>query len=185
MNYEPTKWQNGDTITSAKLNNIEDGVSEVNSEYTPTNWQNGDVITADKLNNIEQGIVNAGGSGMIISQVGSLTFINNTHAESAITFPVFWSKEDVGSDKDWVAADCAYFTPSATRVEFEEVILPFSEAFYTPIWEKNQIPLTFTATQETLDNYDIVYPEDTNFIVIIKKKNSNNIPFNITFSYVE
>lgn len=76
MSYEPTEWQNGDTITSAKLNNIEDGVSEVNSEYTPTNWQNGDVITADKLNNIEQGIVNAAGGEIGI--VTCIIHVNNT-----------------------------------------------------------------------------------------------------------
>ena len=28
--------------------------------YTPTNWQDGDIITAAKLNNIEQGLVSAG-----------------------------------------------------------------------------------------------------------------------------
>ena len=61
MSYTPTNWKKGDIITSARLNNIEDGVSEVSNEYTPTNWQNGDVITADKLNNIEQGIVDVGG----------------------------------------------------------------------------------------------------------------------------
>lgn len=30
-------------------------------EYTPTTWANGDAVTAAALNNIEQGIANAGG----------------------------------------------------------------------------------------------------------------------------
>lgn len=31
--------------------------------YTPNTWANGDVITSAKLNNMEQGIANAGGGG--------------------------------------------------------------------------------------------------------------------------
>ena len=31
--------------------------------YTPTTWANGDIITAAKMNNIEQGIVDASGGG--------------------------------------------------------------------------------------------------------------------------
>lgn len=63
MAYTPTDWKCGQTVTVEKLNNIERGVAEVNSEYTPTTWQCGDVITAEKMNKIEQGIANAGGGG--------------------------------------------------------------------------------------------------------------------------
>lgn len=34
--------------------------------YTPTSWQNGDVITSAKLNKIENGIANAGGGTDIL-----------------------------------------------------------------------------------------------------------------------
>lgn len=34
--------------------------------YTPTNWQNGDVITSEKLNKIENGISSAGGGTDIL-----------------------------------------------------------------------------------------------------------------------
>ena len=34
--------------------------------YTPTSWQNGDVITSAKLNKIENGIANAGGGTNIL-----------------------------------------------------------------------------------------------------------------------
>ena len=36
MSYEPNTWSNGDTITATKLNNMEAGVQDMNSEYTPT-----------------------------------------------------------------------------------------------------------------------------------------------------
>ena len=61
MAYTPNEWACGDTLTAEKLNNIERGISEMNSEYVPTEWQCGDTITAEKLNKIEQGIANAGG----------------------------------------------------------------------------------------------------------------------------
>lgn len=60
MAYTPFNWQDGDTITAEKLNNIESGIEEVSSGYVATTWETGDVITAQKLNNIEQGIANAG-----------------------------------------------------------------------------------------------------------------------------
>jgi hypothetical protein len=34
--------------------------------YTPNTWQTGDTITAAKLNNMEQGIANAGGGGGVL-----------------------------------------------------------------------------------------------------------------------
>ena len=34
--------------------------------YTPNTWANGDVITSAKLNNMEQGIANAGGGGGVL-----------------------------------------------------------------------------------------------------------------------
>lgn len=38
--------------------------------YTPTSWQNGDVITSAKLNKIENGIANAGGgTGILFATV--------------------------------------------------------------------------------------------------------------------
>ena len=33
--------------------------------YTPNSWKSGDVVTSAKLNNIEQGIANAGGIGVM------------------------------------------------------------------------------------------------------------------------
>lgn len=63
MAYTPNEWACGDTLTAEKLNNIERGISEMNSEYVPTEWQCGDTITAEKLNKIEQGIANASGGG--------------------------------------------------------------------------------------------------------------------------
>lgn len=35
--------------------------------YTPTNWKAGDTVTSAKLNKIEQGIVNAGGANILVT----------------------------------------------------------------------------------------------------------------------
>ena len=63
MAYTPSEWSCGDIVTADKLNNIERGIAEVNSEYVPTSWQCGDLITAEAMNKIEQGIANADGGG--------------------------------------------------------------------------------------------------------------------------
>ena len=80
MSYEPNTWSNGDTITATKLNNMEAGVQDMNSEYTPTTQANGDTITAEKLNHIEQGIADGGGGGGgdLINAVVSVTSDSTT-----------------------------------------------------------------------------------------------------------
>lgn len=61
MSYEPTVWVDGDHVTSAKLNKLEQGVNSMS--YTPTMWNAGDVVTAEKLNKLEQGVAEGGGGG--------------------------------------------------------------------------------------------------------------------------
>lgn len=61
MSYEPTVWVDGDHVTSAKLNKLEQGVNSMS--YTPTVWNAGDVVTAEKLNKLEQGVAEGGGGG--------------------------------------------------------------------------------------------------------------------------
>ena len=61
MSYTPTVWQDGDHVTAAKLNKLEQGVDSMS--YTPTVWTAGDVVTAEKLNKLEQGVADSGGGG--------------------------------------------------------------------------------------------------------------------------
>lgn len=61
MSYDPTVWVDGDHVTSAKLNKLEQGVNSMS--YTPTVWNAGDVVTAEKLNKLEQGVAEGGGGG--------------------------------------------------------------------------------------------------------------------------
>ena len=83
MAYEPTNWNKGDTITASKLNNIEGGVAEANSEYVPKEWVCGETITADALNNIEQGIQQAieecsgGGGGSSDFSTATVTIVDS------------------------------------------------------------------------------------------------------------
>lgn len=70
MSYEPTVWVDGDHVTSAKLNKLEQGVNSMS--YTPTVWNAGDVVTAEKLNKLEQGVAEGGGGGTTFP-----TFTNN------------------------------------------------------------------------------------------------------------
>ena len=75
MSYEPTVWQDGDHVTSAKLNKLEQGVNSMS--YTPTVWNAGDVVTAEKLNKLEQGVAEGGGGGATFP-----TFTNDGEAWS-------------------------------------------------------------------------------------------------------
>lgn len=67
MSYEPTVWVDGDHVTSAKLNKLEQGVNSMS--YTPTVWNAGDVVTAEKLNKLEQGVAEGGGGEAVIPEV--------------------------------------------------------------------------------------------------------------------
>ena len=72
MSYEPTVWVDGDHVTSAKLNKLEQGVNSMS--YTPTVWNAGDVVTAEKLNKLEQGVAEGGGGGDF--SIAEVTFVN-------------------------------------------------------------------------------------------------------------
>lgn len=73
MSYEPTNWKTGDVVTSAKLNKIEGGVSEVAEAYEPTVWKTGDVVTSTKLNKIEQALADATAESWVTVFGGSVT----------------------------------------------------------------------------------------------------------------
>ena len=53
--------------------------------YEPTNWKSGDTVTSAKLNKIEQGIANAGGGGGVLKVgVDAQTMaLDETYAEIA------------------------------------------------------------------------------------------------------
>ena len=73
MSYEPTNWKTGDVVTSAKLNKIEGGVSEVSEAYEPTVWKTGDVVTSAKLNKIEQALADATAESWVTVFDGEVT----------------------------------------------------------------------------------------------------------------
>lgn len=56
MSYTPSIWVAGDSMSSTRLNNIEQGIGVIDVSYTPFNWGPGDVVTANRMNHIEQGI---------------------------------------------------------------------------------------------------------------------------------
>lgn len=47
-NYDKTVWRDGDVITAEKMNNIEDGIEEIESDI---------ITTENSLNNIENDII--------------------------------------------------------------------------------------------------------------------------------
>lgn len=114
MAYTPTDWECGQTVTAEKLNNIERGVAEVNSEYTPTTWQCGDVITAEKMNKIEQGIANAGGGG------GSWTVLTE---ESVTTAQVPDGINGMLTYAEQISQDSIKVTFNGTEYECEKRIV--------------------------------------------------------------
>lgn len=92
MAYTPNEWSCGDIVTADKLNNIERGIAEVNSEYVPTSWQCGDLITAEAMNKIEQGIANASGGSSDFS-TATVTIVNNSGMPIAV-FGAIATEED-------------------------------------------------------------------------------------------
>ena len=80
MSYEPTVWVDGDHVTSAKLNKLEQGVNSMS--YTPTVWNAGDVVTAEKLNKLEQGVAEGGGGGGGDFSIAEVTFVNTASTGS-------------------------------------------------------------------------------------------------------
>ena len=71
--------------------------------YTPNTWANGDVITSAKLNNIEQGIANAGGGGGALVLTDTEGTLNKTWQEIHdsevpiyIKFPYDYGDEGAG-----------------------------------------------------------------------------------------
>lgn len=96
MSYEPTVWVDGDHVTSAKLNKLEQGVNSMS--YTPTVWNAGDVVTAEKLNKLEQGVAEGGGGGA--------------------TFPTF-----TRGSEGW-ECDITYAEAKAVWEEYKDAALP-------------------------------------------------------------
>lgn len=84
MSYEPTEWVDGDHVTSAKLNKLEQGVNSMS--YTPTVWNAGDVVTAEKLNKLEQGVAEGGGGGDF--NTAEVTIVNNNNNDVIIKAPM-------------------------------------------------------------------------------------------------
>jgi hypothetical protein len=106
MSYEPTVWADGDHVTSAKLNKLEQGVNSMS--YTPTVWNAGDVVTAEKLNKLEQGVAEGGGGGdVVIFTYDDDWSCNMTYAEAK----TYWTTynlnticpcQKVGISSSWV-----------------------------------------------------------------------------------
>ena len=59
MSYEPTNWQNGDTITAEKLNKMESGIAENDGYWIPLEFTAGVFsVPADKQNEVELMLIN-------------------------------------------------------------------------------------------------------------------------------
>lgn len=90
MAYTPTEWACSDIVTAEKLNAMERGVADMNTEYVPNEWKCGDVVSAEKLNHIEQGIANGCGGSSDFS-TARVTIVNNHSGQpnvDAIGLPV-------------------------------------------------------------------------------------------------
>ena len=113
MSYTKTTWQNGDTITAEKLNNIESGVEEINMSYEKTTWSNGDVITAEKLNNVEDGIAGAGGGSSAFNTAEvTLSVVGNDGSMQGLYVNCI--------DNDTGAINCLVSTEEGYFIEMEQ-----------------------------------------------------------------
>lgn len=77
MAYEATQWVNGQTITVAGLNKLEQAVGEMNMSYSPHTWTDGEALTASKMNALEQAVASSsGGSTWTTLYDGSVTTVD-------------------------------------------------------------------------------------------------------------
>lgn len=58
--------------------------------YEPTNWKSGDTVTSAKLNKIEQGIANAGGGGGALIVTNTDGTLDKTWQEIHDAAPLVW-----------------------------------------------------------------------------------------------
>lgn len=105
MAYTPSEWSCGDIVTADKLNNIERGIAEVNSEYVPTSWQCGDLITAEAMNKIEQGIADAGGGSSDLS-TATLSIVDEGGYRVNLKFATLNERGfSSGGYPEWISTD--------------------------------------------------------------------------------
>lgn len=62
--------------------------------YEPTNWKSGDTVTSAKLNKIEQGIANAGGGGGALIVTETDGTLNKTWQEIHDAAPLVWMESE-------------------------------------------------------------------------------------------
>lgn len=151
MAYTPNEWECGEVVTAEKLNTIERGIAEVNSEYVPTEWQCGDVITAEKMNKIEQGIADAecGGDCDFSFATVTLQAITNKMEGSLYQIISIGGVDMVSND------DVIHYVGSGAEV-YPNVILYEGRGY---IWLEND------PSQVTLSG-DVTYDEDLQMYVV-------------------
>ena len=152
MSYEPTVWVDGDHVTSAKLNKLEQGVNSMS--YTPTVWNAGDVVTAEKLNKLEQGVAEGGGGG---GDFDYPTFTNNGEAWACDkTFNEVVAL--VGEYGDELGAlPCQYVYGGDTLWQMGEYV---TDELVVSDWQ--DMPETIT-TIYAFDTFSLAYANDGNF----------------------
>lgn len=149
MSYEPTVWVDGDHVTSAKLNKLEQGVNSMS--YTPTVWNAGDVVTAEKLNKLEQGVAEGGGGGT--------------------TFPTF-----ARGDGGW-SCDLTYAEAKAVWEENKDLALPNSApCMMSDTWSKYTVISGEAFEEEAMDFYEGV-PADVTEGAFAFNEEFPNSPF--------
>lgn len=104
MAYEPTVWKSGDVVTSAKLNNIEQGIANASSSLLIVKVsEDGDTVTLDKtwqeINDADFAVAVSDSDGSLFGfvqssatpigpsgYVTSVLFIDDTNAFSILRF---------------------------------------------------------------------------------------------------
>lgn len=102
--------------------------------YTKTTWQDGDIITTEKLNKIENGIEQASSGGGRIIDLTTLELRREVDPESDETFVYYFSGYEAGlSSSDFINAWIAWINGRSASVlniheDDDEISLEFSES---------------------------------------------------------
>lgn len=179
----------------------------MSTEYTKTNWQDGDIITADKMNNIENGIKDVEGTTTSLKEdldgniaPKNTNFVNIKYAENANIFDKstmvetgkYWFRNDntmTLTEYSWSTNYGALHLPLAESVNaitfssaitYSNFTIQRIYSFKQGVFQKrDDVALTFngmTSCSYNIDSgVDELYLDVANYVSNVSLPNPNNV----------
>ena len=88
--------------------------------YEPTNWKDGDLVTSAKLNKLEQGVASSGGGNIVTVQMDTTRHLTKTWQEIYDSDIAIFGGITIQSGKSWEVISSAYIDDGAYCVDIGE-----------------------------------------------------------------